>query len=236
MSLSPLSALAFFATAVTAAPQEAPPASGGAAEGCGSEGYRLRVQGEEVASCPALFGDLEVRERNQRWRADHIARLEASADSWEVVVRGPPMREPSGPTSFAAVEVKGTRLAEVDVERCGDDDDASAHRVEWVARVELDGELARLCGGDEVWLRKDDAFGRRGRVLAVRPSGLLLAREDRLVFLPTHQEEDAPPPDFDVVYQSSFRVLAAPTKTSPVPRGRAKAPARKATRRRGRRR
>jgi hypothetical protein len=143
------------------------------------------------SGCDALTGGEAVHEANARWRQRSVLVRDADGERWEVWVRGLDAKAP-----------RTTTLRGLEVITVHDDDG------ERVARVRLSAGLERLCGTRTVELRVDDSVGHGQRVLAIGEDGLLLARERKLMFVPS---DGASPPDFDVVYQSTFRI--APSNT-----------------------
>jgi hypothetical protein len=177
--------------------------------------------GYSAERCPELSGPQQRQDRHATWRAQHQVDVTYGADTWEIAMRGEfPSEIRSG--LFEDAEI-------VDVQPVVTDDGGP---LEWVAVVELEGELAELCDAEHVALRLDDGFGRGAHVIALHPAGVLLRARDRgLVFLSAEDNEQMP--DIELVYSSSFELVNAPKASKPKTKGKKKS---KKKRRRGRRR
>lgn len=143
---------------------------------------------EEGASCPALFGDEQLRAESEAWRKERLLSVEREEGVIEIVHSVPQWNEPVARTA------PGMTVVAVDP-------------ATGTARVAVHDRWSRWCRPGVYRVRLDDALGANSQVLAVLDEGLLASHPEGLMLLPA--EGAARATKFRMIWRSAFGISSA---------------------------
>lgn len=191
-------------------------------EACGAGAdTALRVNDFVLPTCPAVFGDDEVRARNREARLLRLLHVVSAGRRVDILHQDPALREPKL-RRLEGIHILSILPAEVEEISCADAADAGLVAVdaaeeastrERVALVAVDPAFRDLCPAELYAVRVDDALGVDGQIVAVEPSGLLTLYRNRLVWVP--RGEGAERPSFRMIWRSDFAVIVEDKSNKP---------------------